>query len=239
MRIPRFVSFAAGAVFTISLIGAVQYVQATNDAQIKACANKSTGALRLLTRGKCSTKEKTVNWNQRGIQGLNGPKGDTGANGQNFYAIDANGRQVGQIISVSQSSNIATIIYEGGLWDLSVFDSFPKGRIEKSAFYLDSSCSVPLVVSTTFTSMDRGWNGDSNQPKYWKPTGERFTISERVVYGIVITGTKPNQVFTCTSSTQQSFQTYFQDELSPDLLFSQVIEVTPPSYLAPFAVVSR
>jgi hypothetical protein len=51
---------------------------------IRACANKRTGALRLLgTRGKCSKSERSVAWNQTGPQGAPGNDGTNGTNGAN------------------------------------------------------------------------------------------------------------------------------------------------------------
>ena len=53
---------------------------ASSNAVIHACANKKTGAVRLARTCRTRT-ERTVVWNQRGIPGPQGPKGDTGPQG--------------------------------------------------------------------------------------------------------------------------------------------------------------
>jgi hypothetical protein len=52
---------------------------ATGSGSIKACANKSTGALRLANH--CKPNEKYVGWNAKGEQGAQGPKGAQGPQG--------------------------------------------------------------------------------------------------------------------------------------------------------------
>ena len=47
---------------------------------IHACANKKTGAVRLANRCRTRT-ERAVVWNQHGVPGAQGPKGDTGPQG--------------------------------------------------------------------------------------------------------------------------------------------------------------
>jgi hypothetical protein len=57
----------------------------TSSATIRACASKSTGALRLAA--SCKRSERRVSWNtvgprgRRGLQGIQGAKGDTGSTG--------------------------------------------------------------------------------------------------------------------------------------------------------------
>ena len=48
---------------------------------ISACANKQTGVLRLLSKGKCAASEVLITWNQTGPRGPKGDRGDTGATG--------------------------------------------------------------------------------------------------------------------------------------------------------------
>ena len=69
----------AGACITVAA-GAI----GAGSPMIRACANKKTGALRLLsTRGKCSKGERSVAWNQTGPQGAPGKNGTNGTNGSN------------------------------------------------------------------------------------------------------------------------------------------------------------
>ena len=63
-------------------LGAVTYVNAAGDVTIKVCANKTTGAMRYLSKGSCKKSEKALTWNQMGPQGLNGENGADGAKGE-------------------------------------------------------------------------------------------------------------------------------------------------------------
>jgi Collagen triple helix repeat (20 copies) len=81
--VPLFAVFAA----CLLAVGAGWAIAASTSstATIHACANKSTGVLRLAAT--CKGSERRVNWNTvgprgpRGLQGLQGAKGDTGATG--------------------------------------------------------------------------------------------------------------------------------------------------------------
>ena len=51
-------------------------------ATIKACANKKTGAVRVISgKKKCKKSEKKLTWNTKGVAGTNGTNGTNGANG--------------------------------------------------------------------------------------------------------------------------------------------------------------
>lgn len=54
---------------------------AADTPQIRACANRKTGALRLLTSGKCTRQEQLVVWSQSAEPGPPGPSGPTGSTG--------------------------------------------------------------------------------------------------------------------------------------------------------------
>jgi len=54
---------------------------AANATQIRACANRQTGALRLLASGKCTRQERLVVWSKDGPEGPPGPAGGPGAPG--------------------------------------------------------------------------------------------------------------------------------------------------------------
>ncbi len=79
-----FKSFAIGFACAALSLGAVTYANAAGDATIKACANKTTGVMRYISKGSCKKTETLLSWNQRGSQGLpgaTGAKGETGAAG--------------------------------------------------------------------------------------------------------------------------------------------------------------
>jgi hypothetical protein len=74
---------AVGAAFVLA-VGAGWAIAAstTSSATIRACASKSTGALRLAA--SCKRSERRVSWNTvgpRGLRGLRGIQGATGATG--------------------------------------------------------------------------------------------------------------------------------------------------------------
>ena len=77
----RFAVISLAVTFTAVSIGVINYANAASDVSIKACANTSTGALRLLTKGSCKAGEKQVSWNQQGPIGLTGPQGAAGPQG--------------------------------------------------------------------------------------------------------------------------------------------------------------
>ena len=81
MRINRLGAFTLGVVITAVSVGAVSFVNAAGDAKLKACANKTSGAMRYISKGKCKKTETLLSWNQRGSQGLSGTPGTNGIAG--------------------------------------------------------------------------------------------------------------------------------------------------------------
>ena len=247
-----FKSFAIGFGCATLSLGAVTYANAAGDATLKACANKTSGVMRYISKGSCKKTETSLSWNQFGPQGLSGVNGSAGAkgdngtagtNGQNFHVIDAAGRDLGPVVGLSNQGQTATIIHDGGLWDIYSFDNFPRGVLGpgEGQVYSDSACSVPYAeVGEKMQSMARGWNNDEANPKFWKLTGDSFLMSSRVVYGQVRTGTPPTYIFICTASTESSFTTYFQQNaFNVNARLSAITEVTPPAYTAPFTIVAK
>jgi len=69
-----FVALGGGAYAVTSFVG--------SDGQVHACANKKTGQLRAIKKGKhCSKKESSISWSQRGPTGAAGVTGDPGQGG--------------------------------------------------------------------------------------------------------------------------------------------------------------
>lgn len=81
MRVNRLGTFLLGVLVTAVSIGAVTNASAANDKSITACANKKTGAMRLLTKGKCKSTETSLSWNQQGPTGNTGEAGPAGPAG--------------------------------------------------------------------------------------------------------------------------------------------------------------
>lgn len=118
----RFTVFSLGVVLTAVSVGAVNYVDAAGDAAIKACANKSTGAMRYISKGSCKKTERSLQWNQMGPQGVSGAQGQPGPQGipgpQGTTAAASNGHQATSVFDVS-GTNIGRLVSVGGgsAWD--------------------------------------------------------------------------------------------------------------------------
>ena len=157
--------------------------------------------------------------------------------------IDAVGRDLGPVVGLGNRGQTATIIYDGGLWEISSNYNFPQGVLspDEGQVYSDSACSVPyVVVGEKMQSMARGWNEDETNPKFWKLTGDSFLMSSRVVYANVSLEVRAPFTYTCTASTESSFTTYFYlNALNVNARLSAVTEVTPPAYTAPFSIVAK
>ncbi len=102
----RFVSAGlAGIVATAGII-VMPAGTAVAKTTYKACANKKTGEMRLVLKGKkCKKSEKKLKWNIKGKpggQGATGPQGALGPNGARgpagaFDAVDQTGKLIGTL----------------------------------------------------------------------------------------------------------------------------------------------
>ena len=81
MRFNRLGAFTLGVVITAVSVGAVSFVNAAGNGTLKACANKTTGVMRYISKGSCKKTETLLSWNQMGSQGLPGAAGTNGTNG--------------------------------------------------------------------------------------------------------------------------------------------------------------
>lgn len=93
-------------------VGATTAVSANGGSTITACAKKSTGAMRYVSKGSCKKTETKVSWNSQGpigVQGPVGPQGPQGNSGVNSTSssgtdhssvFDSNGRLIGQLVDV-------------------------------------------------------------------------------------------------------------------------------------------
>ena len=90
-------------------IGGVIAASSTKS-KIVACANKTTGAMRYSSSGKCAKTETKVSWNIAGTNGTNGTagtagaKGETGAAGTNGLAGTAGAAGVNATLAITQQS---------------------------------------------------------------------------------------------------------------------------------------
>ena len=76
-----FKSFAIGFACAALSLGAVTYANAASNGTLKACANKTTGMMRYISKGSCKKTETSLSWNQIGPQGPSGSSGAAGAKG--------------------------------------------------------------------------------------------------------------------------------------------------------------
>ena len=244
MKFNRLGAFTLGVVITAASVGAVSFVNAAGNATLKACANKKTGAMRYIEKGKCKTTETSLSWTQMGLHGFSGTagtagtNGTNGTNGQNLHVIDATGRDLGVSLGVSNAGGTVDILHDGGIWQING-DSI-QGLFQTGTYYSDSSCSTSLAeVSTATTPMMRGTNNTTLSRKYYKVAGSAFLLSSRVIYAKIPTGSNPNFTYPCTASTEIAFINYFAEGGTENALLSAVTEVTPPAYTAPFTIVAK
>jgi len=102
---------------------------AANVPEIRACANRDSGALRLLTEGRCSKRERLITWSQAGppgpagAPGATGPAGAQGAQGPGPIVTDGNGNRVPGVVDIDMAgshlgepSRVIWRVVEGRLW---------------------------------------------------------------------------------------------------------------------------
>ncbi len=99
---------APALTMTIAATGiiAIPSGSATAATTYKACANKKTGEMRFVVKGKkCKKKEKKLKWNVKGPAGgtgATGPQGPAGARGPagEFNVLDQTGKVLGQLVGL-------------------------------------------------------------------------------------------------------------------------------------------
>lgn len=250
MRIRPFVAFVAGAVLSAGVVGATTYLRAADGGVVTACANKKTGVMRYLSKGSCNRRTETqLAWNQFGIPGIagergeagargdTGAKGDVGPRGESYRVVDAKGRDLGTPIDISNFGMSAEILFQGGVW---IVHNNPAegasiaGAISASGYFSDSRCSAPvfnaiagsLDVQTargSYVSLDRG-------VIYLKPKGSPFRVPATTDLYFLNSKTNPSQ---CVSARS------WDNEFVSTSYFIDVVETTPPTFDAPFTIVLK
>lgn len=237
MKSRMFAAFGLGALTATISLGAVQYVSAANDSKITACVNKSTGSMRHLTKGACKKSERKLTWNQSGPQF---------AAAQDIHVVDASGKDFG--VPLKADSNKATVLYDGGVWTLY---NQPKPNIEADGngsasntlihqygLFYDRNCSLPFLTTAGKTNpvpLARAIVVFSDGTrKYYKAAGSPFSGSSITNFYSTAYGGP------CRPSSDASFPSSFlADVRSSTVFYTNVIEVNPPDFLAPFTLISR
>jgi hypothetical protein len=75
------VVLAAVVVLVLAAGGLAVAAVSSSSGQIKACASKKTGALRVIAKGKCAKSERSVAWQKQGVAGPAGAAGAAGPAG--------------------------------------------------------------------------------------------------------------------------------------------------------------
>jgi hypothetical protein len=246
MKSKLFVMFGLGALTATISLGAIQIASASSDSTVTACANKKTGAMRSITKGKCNKTERTMRWNQQGPQGLSGAKGDLGSTGPkgetgntgatgNFLVKDATGTTIGKMISYRPSENPGSgeiedtviVLSQGRLWNL---------RVQKTGF---------LSTSGSISPEQYGGYYDSSNGSTRKPYGKSAASGSLSPNGTLAHN---NKVYIPSSSpfspTSVPVFEFNGSELSSGAKSTLALsthlfrleEITPLSYVAPLVI---
>ena len=256
MKLNRLGAFTLGVVITAVSVGAVSFVNAAGDQQMKACANKKTGVMRYISKGSCNKKTETsLSWNQMGLQGLPGTagtngatgangtngsagaKGDAGPAGQNFHAIDATGKDLG-IITQGNASEV-TVYSEGGLWPWQTQTYAGNNYVY---LFRDSSCTVPLATNSipVYIAVSQ----------FVFPPNNRWILAKSAQFLPTVAYKASGQAFDLKSLSavyQWSFYQQTCTSRNPTTMFANdenvyatdLTTVSLPTYTAPLTIVAK
>lgn len=143
MKSRVFTVLGLGALATTISLGAVQYVAASSDSTITVCANKSTGAMRLLDKGSCKKSEREVTWYKQSPQETTTTT--IPATGRGVSVYDAADQYIGQLGSLSIGGAFYDdfIIVRDGVY----FTVGSDGGVNGSIYFDGDNCT-----GTAFTS---------------------------------------------------------------------------------------
>jgi hypothetical protein len=153
------------------------------------------------------------------LTGATGATGATGSgNGKSLYVTDGNGTDIGLLVSYMPQSQYVVLI-DGAVWNYSSNDGKPWHIYDIR--FLNSSCSVPVVGSN--------WKISTNdripiENAAYKVSGSWITAPSSWYFKNSETG-----VCTSVSKTQEGLGYYY----------TLVGVPSPPTYVPPFAIVSK
>ncbi len=249
MKLSRLTAFTLGVIVTAVSVSAVSYVNALNDQTMRACADRKTGAMRYIDKGRCKRTERALTWNQIGPQGIQGTTGATGAQGPpglsgaagingiagtSLHLEDANGKQMGRVIGDGTGSPVSMLaLYEGKLWRFHLNTYVVQGSGSSGNIYSDSRCTQLLggVAQATNPSpqLTFGAVGQTFEPSgLHESTG--FYSSGTNMDNPVYIGNSQN----CTLLTSSARESQYGGHI-----FLNLRSITPPLYIPPLIVVER
>ena len=255
MQFNRLSAFTLGVIITAASVGAVTYANAAGNGTLKACANKTTGVMRYISKGSCRKTETSLSWSQMGPQGLPGAagaKGDTGAagangsngtngtngtagtNGQNYFAVDATGKTLGPVLG--HYTTAVDVLIDNIIWslDTSKYELAITQNGVSTAAYSDASCTVPYlqtpiggVPNPQGITIDWGanYNFDSTDKAY-RASGNQLSLTGITLYRWLS--------LTCTAYSEPAKLSM----LASYAFYSQT-EATKPTYTAPLTIVAK
>jgi len=194
MKFSRLTVFIAGVILATAVTGTASYIYASNSQAITACADKKTGVMRYLEKGRCKKNEKTVRWNQLGPKGDPGALGPAGASGSSgtstrqITAVDFEGKTLGPVIG--HDSNHVEVMINDIIWRLYKFDKIVMGVAPSPVVYQDSSCNKPLYIPDNRYSVpnqsvfiDFGIGGDLGENDLaYRPLSTQLVREGLIVY---------------------------------------------------------
>jgi hypothetical protein len=247
----RLVTLLIGAIVGASSVAFVSYASSTGGVEISACANKKTGVLRILTKGKCTKNETTMRWNQTGPQGATGQTGapgvpgstgPAGSNARTVRVIDATGKDLGPLIDAD--AGISFLGSDGLIWTVNPSSG---NFISQEAFYfLDASCSDNNVVtSLPYGNTVHGFN-------HLNAFGLRDPETEEIMGIYKLTGSKIDPLTTNLYAKSRNTQTgvFFcrafdldpngvYGDYDPQQFYSRVTPISSPTFTVPLRLVEQ
>ena len=230
MKFNRLGAFTLGVVITAVSVGAVSFVNAAGEKQLKACANKTTGVMRYISKGSCKKTETALSWNQVGPQGL---PGGAGANGNGLFVVDANGKTLGLVIgdggdSVQQFLTLA----DGKLWLFNSGKYLVSGQGEVTLIFSDGLCQTPVGTNVgTETSSQLIFGPATPGGKLYRAT-TRFDNGNGGITGDYFV------VGAGESCTRTPATFYWRTRYVGSALWN-LEAITPPTYTAPLTIVAK
>lgn len=256
MQFNRLSAFTLGVIITAASVGAVSFANAAGDATLRACANKTSGTMRYISKGSCKKTETSLSWSQMGPQGtpgiagetgIAGTKGDIGAagtngtngtNGQNYYAVDATGKTLGPVLGNLGSS--VDVLIDNLIWTLDKATNIPSNYTSGGSltYHSNSSCTAPYFttgidsgVITQGITLDVGTNDNWDlTDKAYKVSGGKISLTGQTIYN----WRWVTNAYVCSAVSDVS-----KAALVLTTAFYPVVEVTKPTYTAPLTIVAR